>query len=204
MFKKFYLFLTLLTAFLWLGSGSAWGDPISIDPENPYFTGFEDDALNALPSGWTTSSNGTSYVDNKNNISVKAGSKALYVGANRGKTFVLIFPEFSDDIQYLSLSFYQRKGSKNATYRLGYYSSGTFTSLKSFNTSGSTTYSEVTQDYSGAPSGALMAIQINSTETSGSSKSTLYIDNVTVTTSKPAGGGDESSCASCKGISRCR
>ncbi len=195
MFKKFYLFLTLLTAFLWLGSGSAWGDPISIDPENPYFTGFEDDALNALPSGWTTSSNGTSYVDNKNNISVKAGSKALYVGANRGKTFVLIFPEFSDDIQYLSLSFYQRKGSKNATYRLGYYSSGTFTSLKSFNTSGSTTYSEVTQDYSGAPSGALMAIQINSTETSGSSKSTLYIDNVTVTTSKPAGGGDESSCA---------
>ena len=47
MFKKFYLFLTLLTAFLWLGSGSAWGAQ-----SLPYSYGFETDLL-VLEDGWT-------------------------------------------------------------------------------------------------------------------------------------------------------
>ena len=47
MFKKFYLFLTLLTAFLWLGSGTMWGAQ-----SLPYSYGFETDLL-VLEDGWT-------------------------------------------------------------------------------------------------------------------------------------------------------
>ena len=38
MFKKFYLFLTLLTAFLWLGSGTMWGETLKIGTNSTYTT----------------------------------------------------------------------------------------------------------------------------------------------------------------------
>lgn len=36
MFKKIYLFLTLLTAFLWLGSGTAWGETLTVMDDDYY------------------------------------------------------------------------------------------------------------------------------------------------------------------------
>lgn len=38
MFKKLYLFLTLLTAFLWLGSGTMWGETITVANSTDYNT----------------------------------------------------------------------------------------------------------------------------------------------------------------------
>ena len=187
MFKKFYLFLTLLTAFLWLGSGSAWGDPISIDADHPYTNNFDDGSI----TGWThTGTGGDMSVESKSDFATRNNSaKSLKLQVNKGKNYRAILPQFSDDIQYLTVSFYAYKGSNKATYSVGYVSGGVYTSKKSFTPS--TSWGNVSYTFDNtAPEGALIAIQIVSGETSGTKKSTLLIEDVTVTTSyvAPTGG----------------
>ena len=211
MFKKTYLFLTLLTALLLGGTGLAWGDPVEITPESPYTNGFDTETSYGTPSGWTKVA-GTSYypsVDSKSNIQTRNSSARglVFMGYSADGQMVLALPEFSDDIKYLTLEFYYKsKGSSYpATMSVGYTTSLTdktqYHSVQtiSYYTDG---FTKVTVDYStvtpAIPDGAYIAFSFAGTGTS-SKKGALYIDDVTVTTSyvAPTGG-----CAKPKNLTK--
>lgn len=198
--RKFLSFL-FLSAIVCFNVQTVSADPIAIDKDNPYVNNFDTESTNALPTGWTELGNGTGTVESKSDVTTRGGSaKAFKLAANRGKEYVAILPEFSDDIAYLTVSFYPCKGSNNATYSVGYVKDGAYTAKQSF--TASTSYSsQVSYSFeeAGAPAGALIAIQVKSTENSGSKKSSLYIDDVTVTTSNS---GEEETCAAPKNF-RC-
>lgn len=191
--RSTYYFFTLLLTALFLLPWSGVKATVTISQDSPYSNNFDTETNDALPTGWTSDgTGGSAWVDTKTNINTRNSSaKALRISANRGKNYIAILPEFSDDIQYLTISFYPRKGSNNATYSVGFYKDGTYTLKQTF--SATTSYPGTAISYTfdnTATSGALIAIRVQSTETSGSKKSTLDIDDVTVTTSyvAPAGG----------------
>ena len=130
MIKKSYLFLTLLTAFLWLGSGTAWGAQ-----SLPYSYGFENDLL-VLEDGWTTQN--PSGLNSSEFGIVGAAKNTGYYGFRFSSysetgtnTQYLISPEL-DGTTGIDVSFYYKNSSKNNTekFKVGY--SSTTTDISSF------------------------------------------------------------------------
>ncbi len=119
MSKKLYSFFILLTAFLWLGSGTMWGAQ-----SLPYSYGFED--FNLATDGWTTQ-NPSGYNSGEFGI-VGAAKKTGYYGfrfsAYSGKvdnTQYLISPEL-DAAAGLDLTFYYKASNSYGTekFKVGY------------------------------------------------------------------------------------
>ena len=201
MFKKIYSFLTLLTAFLWLGTGSVWGT-VTITPDSPYTNDFNSETTDAVPTGWTKVV-GTTYnpgVDTKNNWSGytrNASAKALiFTGYNSTSQQLIALPQFSDDIKYLTVEFYYKTKSStySATMSAGYITNlsnkSTYVATQSLSYS-SDGWTKVTLTFDeNTPDGAYVAISFQGTNTSSSKKGLLSVEDVTVTTSyvEPAGG----------------
>lgn len=114
MIKKSYLFLTLLTALLWLGSGTMRGAAIEIDADHPYSNNFESNIDGFSKVGYS------SATITKNSTSGKVnGTYALRVYTYSTNNVVLIFPEFDDALENLSISFYAAR-TNSATTSIGY------------------------------------------------------------------------------------
>ena len=117
MIKKSYLFLTLLTAFLWLGSGNVWGAQ-----SLPYSYGFEDYPF----VGWTKANpsgkNDSKFV--QNGTSKKTGSYGIQFNSystSGENTQYLISPEL-DAPTGIDLSFYFKNSNsgKAELFKVGY------------------------------------------------------------------------------------
>ena len=181
--KKIFSFLLLAAATLCANNVMA---AIDIDAENPYVMGFDAETIDALPTGWSTlGTSSDATVQSKSDMTTHDGSaRGLMIRVSKGQDCAVVLPEFSDDIHLLTVSFFARIGANSASYSIGYVSEDEYTSLYEFEAT--TSYAAVTYDFAnaGAPEGALIAIQVVSTETQ-SRKSSLYVDDVTVTTSTP-------------------
>ena len=161
---------------------------INIDAENPYINGFEEETLNAVPANWSTLGTGDVYVESKADADPKphgGSSRALYIRVSKGDTCVLVLPEFSDDINNLILSFFpcKSKGSKGkAAYALGFVKDDEFTKIgEDFEVPTAYASEAIELAFEGkATAGARIAIRVVNTETSGSNKTSLYIDDVKV------------------------
>ena len=177
MFKKTYLFLTLLTAFLF--SGTAWGT-VTITPDSPYTNDFNSETTDAVPTGWTKVV-GTTYnpgVDTKNNWSSytrNASAKALiFTGYKNTSQQLIALPQFSDDIKYLTVEFYYKTKSStySATMSAGYITNlsdkSTYVATQSLSYS-SDGWTKVTLTFDeNTPDGAYVAISFQGTNTSSS------------------------------------
>ena len=121
MIKKSYLFLTLLTAFLWLGSGTMWGEQ-----SLPYSYGFENN--NLATDGWTKYF-GTSLTSNNNECAIVGAAKKTGSYGFRFSSFqtsganaqYLISPEFSAP-NGLDVTFQYAASSTSGTevFKVGY------------------------------------------------------------------------------------
>jgi len=172
-------------------AGNVWAAPIDIDSENPYVNGFDTETVDALPTGWTAIGTGDASVQSRSDLGNKTrggSARALQIRANKGQTYAVILPEFSDPIANLTISFYPCKGSNNATYSVGYVKDDAYTKVADFDATTSFPAEAITCAFAsaGAPEGALIAIEVKNTETSGSKKSSLIIDDVTVSTTSSA------------------
>ena len=122
MFKKLYLSLTLLTAFLWLGTGTMWGAQ-----SLPYSYGFEDYSLET--DGWTKYF-GTSLSSNNAECAIVGAAKKTGSYGFRFSSYqtqganaqYLISPEFSAP-NGLDVTFQYKASSTNTsgeTFKVGY------------------------------------------------------------------------------------
>jgi hypothetical protein len=178
MIKKSYLFLTLLTAFLWLGSGTMRGAAIEIDADHPYSNNFESNIDGFSKVGYSSAT----ITQNSTSGKVR-DSYALRVYTYSTNNVVLIFPEFDDALENLSVSFYAAR-TYTATTSIGYITNvsnaSSFVSKQSFSC-GTSIGGPYSYDFSNAgsiPAGARIAISY----TGQSYKSCyLFIDDLTVT-----------------------
>ena len=189
--KKIFSFLLLAAVTLCANNVMA---AIDIDAENPYVNGFESETVGALPADFDIVGNGEVYVESKADADPKphgGSSRALYIRVPKGDTCVLVLPEFSDDINNLVLSFFPcvSKGSKGkAAYALGFVmDDDEFTKIgEDFEVPTAYASDPIELAFEGkATAGARIAIRVVNTETSGSNKTSLYIDDVKVTSSTP-------------------
>ena len=121
MIKKSYLFLTLLTAFLWLGVGNVWGAQ-----SLPYSYGFED--YNLDTDGWTKYF-GTSLSSNNSECAIVGAAKKTGSYGFRFSSYntsganaqYLISPEL-DAANGLDLTFQYKASSSYGTevFKVGY------------------------------------------------------------------------------------
>lgn len=176
-----------------LCSANMWGEPIEITPDDPYSQGFESDM-----DGYATTA-GTLY---RSTTKKHAGSYSLNVSRSYGNTAIVVFPEFSDALEYLSVSFYAGR-SYGATVSIGYTTSTTdaskYVSKKSI-TLDTDLSGQYTYNYSEAgslPDGARIAVSFYASQSGKTSQ--LFIDDVTVTTSYVAPTG---SCAKPKNLTK--
>lgn len=176
-----------------LCSANMWGDPVEITPDDPYSQGFESDM-----DGYATTA-GTLY---RSTTKKHAGSYSLNVSRSYGNTAIVVFPEFSDALEYLSVSFYAGR-SYGATVSIGYTTSTTdaskYVSKKSI-TLDTDLSGQYTYNYSEAgslPDGARIAVSFYASQSGKTSQ--LFIDDVTVTTSNVAPAG---SCAKPKNLTK--
>ena len=178
MLKKINSFLILLTALLCFGTANAWGDAIPIDVDHPYSNNFESNIDGFSKVGYssaTITKNATSYK--------VRDSYALRVYTYSTNNVVLIFPEFDDAMENLSVSFYAAR-TNTATTSIGYITNvsnaSSFVSKQSFSC-GTSIGGPYSYDFSNAgsiPAGARIAISY----TGQSYKSCyLFIDDLTVT-----------------------
>lgn len=189
--KKINFISMLLVALLC--SANMWGEPIEITPDDPYSQGFESDM-----DGYATTA-GTLY---RSTTKKHAGSYSLNVSRSYGNTAIVVFPEFSDALEYLSVSFYAGR-SYGATVSIGYTTSTTdaskYVSKKSI-TLDTDLSGQYTYNYSEAgslPDGARIAVSFYASQSGKTSQ--LFIDDVTVTTSNVAPAG---SCAKPKNLTK--
>lgn len=111
MFKKFYLFLTLLTAFLWLGSGSAWGDQLNEGFEGTTFP----------PDGWKVETTKGTKSWASSSTKHNSGSKSAYAnyGPSTGNDTYLITPQLAPaDGESLSFWFYAQYTNYQTTIQV--------------------------------------------------------------------------------------
>ena len=168
--------------------------PCSIISSIPWNEGFESATSGETPTCWGQVRDGaTAYVRAISGASYKyTGSKALRLyGGSTGTPIVAAFPEFTEDINNLAVSFWYKaredyhdafsdQDVKFGKPRFGYISDvndiTTFHTVRTLDQSES--YAQVEElTVSGAPAGARFAIRYSG----GSSIDWLYIDDITVT-----------------------
>ena len=170
----------------------------------PWSEGFESATSGETPSCWVQVRDGaTAYVRAINGSSYRhTGSKALRLyGGTTGAPIVAAFPEFTDDINDLAVSFYYKAKEdyyddwygKEIVYgkpRFGYITDvnniSTFVTVRTLDQSES--YIQIEDlTVSGAPAGVRFAIKYSG----GTTLDWLYIDDITVSAkpscSKPTG-----------------
>lgn len=147
MSKKFYSFLFLLTAFLWLGTGNVWGAQ-----SLPYSYGFENDLL-VLEDGWTTQNPSGLNASQMGIVGAakKTGSYGFRFSSYDDKgddTQYLISPELNAPYGVIAQFWYRAGDSKGSEiFKVGY--STTDTDLSSFTFGSQITASSTTWTNSG-------------------------------------------------------
>ncbi|MBQ9603696.1 MAG: choice-of-anchor J domain-containing protein [Paludibacteraceae bacterium] len=123
MSKKFYSFLFLLTAFLWLGTGTMWGDELN--------EGFEGTTF--APDGWTnTHVSGTAVWDRNTSVKRSGSASARVNNASYGENY-LITPKLKPQSGE-SLTFYAKVNENANNTVLTIEVSTTTTAASSFTT----------------------------------------------------------------------
>ena len=185
--RKFTYFYSLLLTALFLLPWSGMKATVTITPESPYTNDFNSETTDAVPSGWTHVGTGSVTVLAKGDMTVRGSSgKGVRLQATKSQTCILALPQFSDDPQYLTISFYRYKSSYNGSYSVGYITDlndvSTYVAKQTFTCT--TSYASFSYSFDDtAPAGSYIAIYMKGTESNSSRKSSLYIDDVTVTTS---------------------
>ncbi|MBR6440512.1 MAG: fibronectin type III domain-containing protein, partial [Bacteroidales bacterium] len=147
----------------------------------PYTWNFEDMTANAAPLCWTKVGTGTiNVLSNTSN----AHNSTMYLRFSGETSNLILLPQTEDEINTLQVRFWTRPESfTNAscgTFSVGYVTdasnANTFVALATYTYNEFSAYDEKTVIFSGAPTGARMAMRHNPTSTSWY----WYVDDVTI------------------------